>query len=396
MKRIITIVSVLSFAVVARWAGAQPLDEREIQQMLGTAMPCPGGSSLTAKAADILPQRIPVVSNTLTLACYHLAKELRDKWTREDMAQWKRLANSWCSHRSGWIEWKPGTCEAGGPPPICPVQHWHRVDLNEAIAEYDRENAKVRAERQIEAGNAICSCAAQENNWERESVTETVTYSTTVWGKPPERKPEGYCNPPTVSCPPGYECMGNKCYILVPAYTQARQTAINVPPAGNNRAGVGVLMNGPSAAAMKMMKAVSFLNGKYIGFVNGLPQPMFGSNGLDSGLSGDLGELVSLAGQLDGLLKQADKADKNSGGMVWAPLHDDSVAVYERIDKIRTDMRTIVVRARTRVVSMSPASDFSYGKCLDGVKNMANSIFGYAELVFNAPIRKPQTSGDRK
>lgn len=42
------------------------------------------------------------------------------------------------SAQSGWKEYRPGTCNAGGPPPICPYNHWYRVSVDEAMREYNR------------------------------------------------------------------------------------------------------------------------------------------------------------------------------------------------------------------------------------------------------------------
>ncbi len=41
------------------------------------------------------------------------------------------------SAQSGYKEYNPGKCGAGGPPPICQVDHWYRVSVAEAMREYD-------------------------------------------------------------------------------------------------------------------------------------------------------------------------------------------------------------------------------------------------------------------
>lgn len=50
-------------------------------------------------------------------------------------------SSTWINRRksaqSGWKEHNPGACGAGGPPPICPVNHWYRVSVAEAMREYD-------------------------------------------------------------------------------------------------------------------------------------------------------------------------------------------------------------------------------------------------------------------
>ncbi len=63
----------------------------------------------------------------------------------ENGQAWK---NRRASAQSGWKEKNPGACGAGGPPPICPVDHWYRVSVSEAMAEYnalvEKELDKVR------------------------------------------------------------------------------------------------------------------------------------------------------------------------------------------------------------------------------------------------------------
>ena len=48
------------------------------------------------------------------------------KWQAEDLASYESLANRVCSAYQGWVERIPGTCQVGGPPPICKANHWYR------------------------------------------------------------------------------------------------------------------------------------------------------------------------------------------------------------------------------------------------------------------------------
>lgn len=63
------------------------------------------------------------------------------KWKLERKLNEIETSSAWINRRksaqSGWKEHKPGTCTAGGPPPICPVDHWYRVSVAEAMREYD-------------------------------------------------------------------------------------------------------------------------------------------------------------------------------------------------------------------------------------------------------------------
>lgn len=58
----------------------------------------------------------------------------------ENSQQWKNRRES---AERGYKEYNPGTCSAGGPPPICTADHWYRVSYDEAMREY---NALVEKE----------------------------------------------------------------------------------------------------------------------------------------------------------------------------------------------------------------------------------------------------------
>ena len=64
-----------------------------------------------------------------------LQKKLAAKLTEIETSQ------SWINRResakNGWKENYPGTCGAGGPPPICVANHWHRVSISDAMREYE-------------------------------------------------------------------------------------------------------------------------------------------------------------------------------------------------------------------------------------------------------------------
>ncbi|WP_306644120.1 hypothetical protein [Sanyastnella coralliicola] len=66
----------------------------------------------------------------------------------ENGESWKNRRES---ARRGYKEHNPGTCGAGGPPPICKVNHWYRVSVDEAMREYDalveKELDKIRKKK---------------------------------------------------------------------------------------------------------------------------------------------------------------------------------------------------------------------------------------------------------
>lgn len=39
--------------------------------------------------------------------------------------------------KNGWEEDSPGTCSAGGPPPICSANHWHQTSVAASMAKYN-------------------------------------------------------------------------------------------------------------------------------------------------------------------------------------------------------------------------------------------------------------------
>ena len=91
------------------------------------------------------------------------------QFKQEDDKNIQSIANNYCSHQEGWVEKVPGTCDAGGPPPICPVDHWKRVSRQEAMAVLSAQLRKVTAERarrmsdiQERAENNLCSCWVNE------------------------------------------------------------------------------------------------------------------------------------------------------------------------------------------------------------------------------------------
>ena len=80
----------------------------------------------------------------------------------QDMGNFAELANRVCSYRLGWVEKVPGTCRAGGPPPLCPVDHWKKVDLTTAFASYKVEAEAVKKARREELDLIACSCKMAE------------------------------------------------------------------------------------------------------------------------------------------------------------------------------------------------------------------------------------------
>ncbi|HAC15907.1 MAG TPA: hypothetical protein DCE78_08195 [Bacteroidetes bacterium] len=97
---------------------------------------------------------------------------------REEIENSQVWINRRNSAEAGYKEYNPGTCSAGGPPPICVVDHWYRVSVSEARREYDRmvneELNKVRSqvEREYDTNlenkkNALHQFQFMENDFVR-------------------------------------------------------------------------------------------------------------------------------------------------------------------------------------------------------------------------------------
>lgn len=101
-------------------------------------------SSIEAKATTIENLQNKIAQLEIDLKRWRLERNAQD-----DLLQ-KRLAaklneietsQSWINRResakNGWKENYPGNCSAGGPPPICVANHWHRVSISDAMREYE-------------------------------------------------------------------------------------------------------------------------------------------------------------------------------------------------------------------------------------------------------------------
>jgi hypothetical protein len=122
--------------------------------------------------------------------CYPATAALQDKWKRADDADWQRIANEYCSHKNGWIEINPGTCSAGGPPPICTADHWVRDDR--AIQKWRLLMCRLRATRTDEMSSTVCDCAVGQMRALRSQAAPASTY--------------GLACRSTTDCPPGMSC----------------------------------------------------------------------------------------------------------------------------------------------------------------------------------------------
>jgi hypothetical protein len=160
----------------------------------------PGRPTLTV--ADVLGGRYPVVSDLpVSSTCKEAMQSRILGWAREDLANWGQLSNQACSHALGWIERVPGTCQAGGPPPICPVDHWIR-NPGAAQARWRTLQAQKAMQRDDEVTSAACGCYAAELR-RAESAPEPASVAAAATS-------ETLTMPCAAGqCPPGMACAKN-------------------------------------------------------------------------------------------------------------------------------------------------------------------------------------------
>jgi hypothetical protein len=173
-------------------------------------IPRPQGKSCDALGRpDIIVQPFEVLSGrnpspeilNVSESCKEAARRQVEQWRAEDVANWEQLSNQACSAELGWVEKVPGTCQAGGPPPVCPADHWIRRPA-EAKQAFNARNQQKQSEREAKLLEQACKC------------TRSELEDTRAKASPPSTSP--YYNPYLVpcygsNCPPGYECVSGVC-----------------------------------------------------------------------------------------------------------------------------------------------------------------------------------------
>jgi hypothetical protein len=117
----------------------------------------------------------------LDTICVRKTYALLDTFRNEDTRQRKKLTNQANSYAAGWREKAPGTCGAGGPPPICPVDHWYRAGVEAAMAEFYSIQEKALKTRLDKIWRALDHCITER------PIRTTLQKNITT---PPERKEE--------------------------------------------------------------------------------------------------------------------------------------------------------------------------------------------------------------
>jgi hypothetical protein len=87
-----------------------------------------GAPNLRVELRDIVSIRVPSSPSAAVIpACRNTVQNQISEWTQDELGHSSQLLNRLCSYKLGWVEKVPGTCQAGGPPPICPVDHWMQI-----------------------------------------------------------------------------------------------------------------------------------------------------------------------------------------------------------------------------------------------------------------------------
>jgi hypothetical protein len=203
--------SLLSFCILV---------DAQIPRPQGKACTTLGRPDIIVQPHEVLSGRYPSPEIlNVSDSCKAAAKKQVDEWHAEDIANWEQLSNQACSAELGWVEKVPGTCTAGGPPPVCPVDHWVQRPA-EAKQAFKERNRQKQAERVAKLMEQACRCTKSE----LAGVREKAKISSTS----PYQNP--YINPYLVSCtgagsncPPGYECVNGVCSLPSQLQRQAEQ-----------------------------------------------------------------------------------------------------------------------------------------------------------------------------
>jgi len=168
------------------------------------------GRHIEFTAKEVLDGRYPDAGVLLVSdGCKQKANGQINQWIKDDLAHWDQLANQACSAALGWVEKVPGTCQAGGPPPLCPVDHWEQRPW-EAQDKWKEQKEKIRKERLKTMVAASCDCYLKELQAAYRSNQVRVVKPSSQGQSSSYRIP---CKGDG-DCPPGYSCQNEVCVPL--------------------------------------------------------------------------------------------------------------------------------------------------------------------------------------
>lgn len=108
-------------------------------------------------------------------SCYKKVMDKIESYKADDRANFDYLRNVACSHASNWTEIKEGECNAGGPPPCCPVQHWRKDP--QAWTIFKNKMSIVKEKRATELEKIFEGCT---KNLKNDYVTEFNNYQNLI------------------------------------------------------------------------------------------------------------------------------------------------------------------------------------------------------------------------
>jgi len=117
------------------------------------------------KRDETIATRIPsAVGMNVSDRCTAVQQSRIAQWRADDGSAWTQVRNRYCSAALGWVEYHPGTCQAGGPPPICPANHWHKDPTSaiDQLRKFAGANQNVRQTRAEELARLQCQCSVED------------------------------------------------------------------------------------------------------------------------------------------------------------------------------------------------------------------------------------------
>jgi len=202
---------VVFFAGSTIWATQEPTTTRKLV--------CQG---IPIWETEILALRTPPPSGwTIPNSCSALLASKSEEFSARDRSDWPRLSNEACSHRRGYVERVPGTCTAGGPPPICKVDHWTR-DPN-AMSRWNNQQRDVFLAREREMHALACTCFLNDLKQRTEGAAQATPSFTYGRGAAPFAtlcSSDKDC-PQPYTCPDGLCRPPNPLSLAVPSFAEA-------------------------------------------------------------------------------------------------------------------------------------------------------------------------------
>lgn len=162
--------------------------------------------------AKILQARLPSYNfSGLPQHCLNKIKNQIENFVKEDLRNLQFINNQACSYYNGWLEYIPGTCQAGGPPPLCPVNHWYQNFLK-AGKQYDSIIKALRNQRFEIIKQIACDCWSEDIINNEKFINEKSIHE--LMENSPENKQTVLCTCSGFGdCPPGYKCLNGFCVL---------------------------------------------------------------------------------------------------------------------------------------------------------------------------------------